>query len=78
MLSRLMCLIGTVELQDLRLGAPDHGSRALRLGPGAMVLARWIHLEKFLLAHFLYSCANFKLNRTATRAEWRQLMNAHI
>ena len=57
-------------------GTPDQGPHASDHGP--LVLGSWIHLVLVLLGGnaYLYSRTNFKLNRAAALAEWRQLLSA--
>jgi hypothetical protein len=66
-------------LKDARLTprAPTQVPRTSHLG--LLVLEWWIHSGVILLGkRHLYSRTNFKLNRAAALAEWRQLWIASI
>ncbi len=71
---RLLYLIATVEPQDQATEAPY--PRAPRLGPRAFSVGVVNSLGVILFGCHLYSRTNFKLNRAAALAEWRQLSSA--
>ena len=54
-------------------GTPDHGLCAS--DTGSLVLGSWIHWARVLFGVHFYSRPNFKLNRAAALAEWRQLLS---
>ena len=54
----------------------DPGSRAVRLGPWGFSVGGLKSFGGSLVLAHLYSRSNFKLNRAAAFAEWRQLLSA--
>ena len=73
----LLCLIAKFEIRDYRPHPPNH--KAPRLGPRAfstgVVEIHWGR-GLFEVRPSLFTNSNFKLNRAAALAEWRQLLSA--
>jgi hypothetical protein len=70
----LLCLIPKAEPQAARPAHPHH--RSPRLGPRPFSISVVNSFGGNFVWMHLYSRTNFKLNRAASLAEWRQLLSA--
>jgi hypothetical protein len=70
----LLSPIQTDETRQAHPGPPY--PRAPRLGPRAFSVGSVDSFGDNFVGHHLYSRTNFKLNRAAALAEWRQLLSA--
>ena len=69
-------MAGLTQEQKLSRWTTAPYPRAPRLGPRAFSISVVNSLDGGFVCRHLYSRANFKLNRAAALAEWRQLLSA--